>query len=53
MRGNTSAYPVGALEKLLAAAEERGSVTGEEIAEILDCSELPIEYDVETNWSVE
>lgn len=52
MRGNTSAYPVGAIEKLLATAEERGSLTGEEIAEILDCPEFPLQYEVETKWSV-
>lgn len=52
MRGNTNAYPIGAIEKLLAAAEERGSLTGPEIVEILDCQELPLQYENRTIWSV-
>jgi len=50
MAGGTTAIPTGALEELLRAAEERGSLTGEEIAEILDAEELPLEY--ETSWAV-
>lgn len=52
MRGNTGAHPTGALLKLLQAAEKRGSLTGEEIASILDCPELPLQYEVSTTWSV-
>jgi len=50
MAGGTTAMPTGALEELLRAAEERGSLTGEEIAEILSTEELPLEY--ETVWGV-
>jgi len=50
LKGGTPAVPRGVLEKLLAAAEERGSLTGEEIAEILSTRELSLEY--ETNWTV-
>lgn len=50
LAGGTTAIPNGALEELLRAAEERGSLTGEDIAEILSTEELPLEY--ETNWDV-
>jgi len=50
MAGGTTAMPTGALEELLRAAGERGSLTGEEIVEILSTEELPLEY--ETNWGV-
>ena len=50
MAGGTTARPTGALEELLRAAEERGSLTGEEIAEILSTQELPLGY--ETVWGV-
>ena len=50
MAGGTAAIPNGQLAELLAAAEERGSLTGEEIVEILDTDELPLDYD--TEWSV-
>ncbi len=50
MAGGTTAIPTGALEELLRAAEERGSLTGEEIVEILDTEELPLEYN--TEWEV-
>lgn len=49
MAGGTTAVPNGQLAELLAAAEERGSLTGEEIVEILDTEELPLDY--ETEWS--
>jgi hypothetical protein len=52
MRGNTDAHPTGAIEELLATAEERGSLTGAEIADILNCPELPLQYEVNTNWEV-
>jgi hypothetical protein len=52
MRGNTGAHPVGAIQELLATAETEGSVTGEQIASIIDCPELRAEYEVETSWSV-
>jgi hypothetical protein len=50
MAGVTTAVPNGQLAELLAAAEERGSLTGEEIVEILDTEELPLDY--ETEWAV-
>ena len=37
----------GAFDELLEAAEEQGSLTGAEIAEILDAPELPVEYETE------
>ncbi|ELZ08508.1 hypothetical protein C479_14253 [Halovivax asiaticus JCM 14624] len=43
-------HPTGSIEKLMLEAEERGSLTGEEIAEILDQPQLAIEF--ETDWSV-
>lgn len=42
----------GAFAQLLEAAEERGSLTGEEIAEILTTDELPLAFETETTWSV-
>lgn len=52
MRGNTDAYPRGALEQLLAKAEQNESLTGDEISSVLNCSELPLDYHTETVWSV-
>jgi len=50
LKGGTPAVPHGALAELLAAAEERGSLTGEEIVKILSTSELPLGY--ETEWRI-
>jgi len=50
MRGDNAANPHGAISELLAAAEERGSLTGSEIADILDAPELSVNYD--TQYSV-
>lgn len=50
MRGNTTAVPNGALEQLMQRASEQGSVTPEEIAEILDTEELPVS--ASTTWEV-
>lgn len=50
MAGGTGAYPTGAVEELMKVACEQGSVTPEQIADILDSNELPIDYDHE--WSV-
>lgn len=47
MRGDTNAVPTGQLEELLAAAEDRGSLTPAEIAEILDVDELPVKYETD------
>lgn len=43
MKGETIAHPTGQIEELMTVADERGNLTPEEIAEILDCKELPIE----------
>ncbi len=50
MAGDTTAVPTGAFVELMETAEEQGSVTPEEIAEILDTDELPV--DAKTSWSV-
>jgi hypothetical protein len=50
MAGDTTASPVGAIEELMERADEQGSVTAEEIAQVLDTEELPV--DAETSWSV-
>jgi len=50
LKGGTPAVPHGALGELLAAAEEHGSLTGEEIVEILGTKELPLKYN--TDWEV-
>jgi len=47
MAGGNAANPTGALTELLAAAEEQGSLTGAEIAEILDSPELHVDYQTE------
>ncbi|ELZ22392.1 hypothetical protein C475_17808 [Halosimplex carlsbadense 2-9-1] len=44
MAGGTAAVPTGAVETLMQRATEKGSVTPEEIAEILGQPELPVEY---------
>jgi hypothetical protein len=50
MLGGTTARPTGAFEELLEAAEEEGSLTASEIAEVLDSRTVPVEY--ESKWSV-
>ena len=50
MRGGTTAVPQGQIAELLQLAEEQGSVTGAEIAEVLDTEVVPVEY--ERRWSV-
>lgn len=49
--GNIVVPGDGALEELLATADERGSLTAAEIAEILATDELPVEYEP-ANWAV-
>ena len=46
MRGDTTAVPKGKLTELMTAAKTRGSLTPEEIAEILDTDELPVRCEV-------
>jgi hypothetical protein len=53
MAGGTTAIPEGKIAQLLAAAEEAGSLTGEEIADILDTEEIAVDYSTSTSWSVE
>ena len=44
---DVAGYGRGAIEELLQAAEQRGSLTAPEIAEILDTRELPVAYETE------
>lgn len=50
MAGDTTAVPTGAFVELMQRADEQGSVTAEEIAEVLDTDELPVS--ATTSWSV-
>jgi len=50
MRGDTTAIPKGRVPELIATADQEGSLTAAEIAEIIDVDELPLEY--ESSWSV-
>ena len=46
MRGETTAVPKGKLTELMMAAKTQGSLTPEEIAEIVDTDELPVRCEV-------
>jgi len=46
MRGDTTAVPKGTLTELMTAAKKQGSLTPEEIAEIVDTDELPVRCEV-------
>ncbi|USZ68317.1 hypothetical protein NGM10_00915 [Halorussus salilacus] len=50
MAGDTTAVPVGAIEELMELAVEEGSVTPEEIADVLDTEQLHVQ--ARTSWSV-
>ena len=50
MVGGTEVDPQGRLIQLMQLAEEQGSVTPQEIADVLDVDELPIEAGLE--WTV-
>ena len=50
MRGDNAAIPSGAFVELMETAEQQGSITAAEIAEILDTQQLPV--DAETTWNV-
>jgi len=50
MAGDTAAIPEGAFVELMQRAEAQGSVTAEEIAEVLDTDELPVDADL--SWTV-
>jgi len=46
MHGDTTAIPQGRLTELMDAAQNRGSLTPEEIAQILDTDELPVRCEI-------
>lgn len=50
MHGDNAAAPTGAITELMQLAEDQGSVTPAEIAEVLDVEELSVDH--EQNWSV-
>ena len=50
MRGETTVHPKGNVPELIRYADQEGSLTAAEIAEILDVDELPIEY--QSTWTV-
>jgi len=50
MVGGNEVDPQGRLVELMQLAEEQGSVTPQEIADVLDVDDLPIEANLE--WSV-
>lgn len=50
MAGDTTAVPTGAFVELMERAEAQGSVTPEEIADVLDTPQLPVSASV--SWSV-
>lgn len=50
MAGDTTAIPTGAFVELMERADEQGSVTAEEIADILHTEELPVSAEV--SWAV-
>lgn len=50
MRGNSTAIPVGAIAELMQLADEQGSVTATEIAEVLDMPQVPVQC--ESRWSI-
>jgi len=50
LAGGTTVRPTGKIEELMQLAEDQGSVTPDEIADVLDVDELPVEH--EREWSV-
>ncbi|SER75076.1 hypothetical protein [Natrinema salaciae] len=50
MRGDTTAQPNGCVPELIRRADQEGSLTAAEIAEILDVDELPLEY--QSTWTI-
>ena len=50
MAGGTVSHRTGQLEELMELAVEQGTVTPQEIAAVLGCEELPVEYRQE--WRV-
>ena len=51
MRGENRRQPAsGRVERLVRRAREEGSLTAEQIADVLDCDELPVQYEVSTRY---
>ncbi|WP_222915139.1 hypothetical protein [Natrinema sp. SYSU A 869] len=50
MRGDTTAQPNGSVPELIGRADQEGSLTAAEIAEILDTDELSLEY--RSQWRI-
>lgn len=51
MRGENRRQPAsGRVERLIRRAREEGSLTAEQIADVLDCDELPVRYEVTTRY---
>lgn len=50
MAGDSTLHPTGRLQVLLATAESEGPLTAQEIAEVLDVEELPV--DARLEWDV-
>jgi hypothetical protein len=50
MAGGNGRVMTGAVEELMALAIDEGSVTPEQIADVLDADELPVQH--ERQWSV-
>ncbi len=46
MHGNTTAVPQGKITELMSAAKSQGSLTPEEIAEVLNTEELPVQCEI-------
>lgn len=44
MHGDTIVYPTGTIDEVLNAAEAEGSLTAQQIAELLNVDELPVAY---------
>ena len=50
MHGDTIAHPSGRIPELIRQADENGSLTATEIAEILNVDELPLKY--QSTWTI-
>lgn len=46
MHGSTHAYPSGVIDEVLDAAEAEGSLTAQQIADILNVDELQVAYEI-------
>lgn len=52
MAGGPADHQTGAVWELMAKATKQGSVTPEEIARVLDCDQLPVDYEQKIRWDV-